>query len=82
MIVAESLCCGTPIVGFQAGGPELIAIKEYSDFVEYGDVYNLYKLINENFNKGKNKLSISENSITKYNKNNMYYQYKLIYDKK
>ena len=82
MIVAESLCCGTPIVGFKAGAPELIAIKEYSDFVEYGDVYNLYKLINDNFNKGKNKLTISENSITKYNKNNMYYQYKLIYDKK
>lgn len=82
MIVAESLCCGTPIVGFKAGAPELIAINEYSDFVEYGDVYNLYKLINDNFNKGKNKLTISENSITKYNKNNMYYQYKLTYDKK
>lgn len=38
MPVAESLCCGTPVVGFRAGGPESIAIKEYTEFVEYGDV--------------------------------------------
>lgn len=38
MIVAESLCCGTPVVGFEAGGPEQIALPEYSRFVEYGDI--------------------------------------------
>lgn len=38
MITAESLCCGTPIVGFKAGGPESIAIPDYSSFVEYGDM--------------------------------------------
>lgn len=38
MIVAESLCSGTPVVGFKAGGPEQIAIPEYSQFVEYGDL--------------------------------------------
>ncbi|MBR5236036.1 MAG: glycosyltransferase [Clostridia bacterium] len=38
MPVAESLCCGTPIVGFKAGGPESIAMPEYSEFVSYGDV--------------------------------------------
>lgn len=37
MIVAESLCCGTPVVGFKAGGPESIAIEEYTSFVGYGD---------------------------------------------
>ena len=37
MPVAESLCCGTPVVGFMAGGPESIAMKEYSRFVDYGD---------------------------------------------
>ena len=42
MVVAESLCCGTPVVGFKAGGPEAIAIGEYSEFVEYGDVEGLY----------------------------------------
>lgn len=38
MVTAESLCCGTPVVGFKAGGPESIAMPEYSSFVEYGNV--------------------------------------------
>lgn len=37
MPVAEAMCCGTPVVGFMAGGPESIAIEQYSSFVEYGD---------------------------------------------
>jgi len=37
MICAESLSCGTPIVGFKAGAPETISLSEYSEFVEYGD---------------------------------------------
>ncbi|MDD3189669.1 MAG: glycosyltransferase [Fermentimonas sp.] len=37
MVTAESLCCGTPVVGFKAGGPESIAIPAYSEFVEYGN---------------------------------------------
>lgn len=50
MIVAESLCCGTPVVGFKAGGPEQIALPEYSRFCEYGDMdtltENAYALMN------------------------------------
>lgn len=42
MVTAESLCCGTPVVGFKAGAPEQIAIKEFSEFVEYGDLNSLY----------------------------------------
>lgn len=38
MVTAESLCCGTPVVGFEAGAPEEIALQEYSQFVDYGDV--------------------------------------------
>lgn len=41
MVTAESLSCGTPIVGFQAGGPESIALPDFSVFVEQGDVYGL-----------------------------------------
>ena len=43
MVTAESLCCGTPIVGFKAGAPERIALPKYSCFVEYGDMEQLYK---------------------------------------
>lgn len=38
MVTAESLCCGTPVVGFKAGGPETIALPSYSRFVEYGNI--------------------------------------------
>lgn len=49
MVTAESLCCGTPVVGFKAGGPESIALMEYCSFTEYGDTRlvanNLAKLV-------------------------------------
>ncbi len=45
MVVAESLCCGTPVVGFKAGAPEGIALPKYSDFAEYGDLDGLQKLL-------------------------------------
>ena len=38
MVCAETLSCGTPVVGFQAGAPEQISLPEYSSFVEYGNV--------------------------------------------
>lgn len=41
MICAESLCCGTPVIGFKAGAPEQISLSEYSEFVEYGNVDEL-----------------------------------------
>lgn len=45
MICAESLCCDTPVVGFLAGGPEQIALGEYSDFCEQEDVHTLAELV-------------------------------------
>lgn len=47
MVVAESLCCGTPVVGFEAGGPEQIAIPQYSRFGPYGNL----NLMEENIKK-------------------------------
>ena len=41
MPCAESLCCGTPVVGFRAGAPEQIALPEYSEFVKFGDLDSL-----------------------------------------
>ena len=45
MVTAESLCCGTPVVGFEAGGPESIALPEFSRFVPEGDVEALRKAL-------------------------------------
>ncbi len=47
MPCAESLCCGTPMVGFKAGAPEQICIPEYSTFVEQGDIDALQAVIRE-----------------------------------
>lgn len=38
MVCAESLCCGTPVAGFEAGAPEGIALEKYSSFVSPGDL--------------------------------------------
>ena len=46
MVCAESLCCGTPVVGFCAGGPEMIALPEYSQFVPNGDMDALENCVN------------------------------------
>ena len=40
MPCAESLCCGTPVAGFQAGGPESISLPDFSRFVPYGDCWS------------------------------------------
>lgn len=37
MVTAESLCCGTPVVGYEAGAPETIALPDYSTFVPQGN---------------------------------------------
>lgn len=46
MPVAESLCCGTPVVGFRAGAPEEIALPRYSSFVDFGDLDALQRALN------------------------------------
>ena len=57
MPVAEAMCCGTPIVGFQAGGPESIALPEYSEFVEFGDVEALRNVVLKKWLQYKNQNS-------------------------
>lgn len=45
MVAAESLCCGTPVAGFRAGGPESIAIPAYSRFCAQGDLEALAEAV-------------------------------------
>lgn len=71
MVLAESLCCGTPVVSFKAGGPETIAIPEYCSFAEYGDLDALQRLLNETLNKKYDIQEISKIATDKYKKQNM-----------
>jgi len=71
MVTAESLACGTPVVGFKAGGPEQIAIPEYSRFVEYGDVDGLAEEIYRLFQIRENKCTMASSGKKKYAQDKM-----------
>ncbi|MDD6479313.1 MAG: glycosyltransferase [Oscillospiraceae bacterium] len=81
VIVAESLCCGTPVVGFEAGAPETIAIKEYSAFVEQGNVVALKEICEEFLANTYDKVKISNEAIEKYNRGLMFENYLEAYKK-
>lgn len=81
MVTAESLCCGTPVVGFKAGAPEQIALREYSKFVEYGDVKSLYVGIKEILNKNINKKKLSNLAAKKYSNEIMGEEYLKLYNR-
>lgn len=38
LVTAESISCGTRVIGFKSGGPESIADPEHSRFFEFGDI--------------------------------------------
>lgn len=41
LVCAESLACGTPIIGFDAGAPNEVAPPGYGHFVKYGNIGDL-----------------------------------------
>ncbi len=79
MVTAESLCSGTPVAGFLAGGPESIAIPEFSEFVPYGDTDALCEAIVSLAEKEKNAAEISKKAHEKYSREKMTEDYINIY---
>ena len=77
MVCAESLCCGTPVIGFKAGGPEQIAIKEYSRFFEYGDLAALENGLRQE--SPYSKTEIAEKARERYAQSSMVSQYIALY---
>lgn len=85
MICAESLCCGTPVVGFASGAPAEVAPEPFGLFVPYGDMealeQSVHKLINGNV-----KLSIHKQceffGKDNYGKNVMAEKYIELYARK
>lgn len=45
MVCAEALCCGTPIIGFECGGPESVFRSNWARFVPYGDIEGVSSLL-------------------------------------
>lgn len=81
MVCAESLCCGTPVVGFRAGAPEMIALPEYSCFVQNGDLVALEAQVRQWIMKKNESTSrlIEEAAQTVYDKEIMIRQYEQLY---
>ena len=71
MICAESLCCGTPVVGFKAGGPESIALPRYSFFAEYGDADGLYRGVKAMLTQSVSAVDVSAAAHAVYDKRQM-----------
>lgn len=78
MVVAESLCCGTPVVGFKAGAPEQITIKEYSEFVDTKDIKQLRRAVLDWLSKEKDD-KLPELAKEKYDSEAMYKNYTKVY---
>jgi len=69
LITAESLCCGTPVLGFKAGGPSEVAPVGYGEFYKYGDVNSLTQSILAFFegrSNFRNRSEISEFGLQMY----------------
>ncbi len=66
MVTAESLCCGTPVVGFKAGGPETIAISKFSKFVDYGNVKEIIEAIKFMIERNYNSTEIESIAVNRY----------------
>lgn len=79
MVTAESLCCGTPVVGFSAGGPESIALKSFSAFCSYGDVYALADLVRRYANPSSDSRVISAAAANTYSSDVMCEKYEGLY---
>lgn len=80
MVTVESLCCGTPVVGFKAGAPEVIALPEYSTFVEYADVRALYSAVCAELERTHDKKRIAWQAKQIYSETRMGKEYIQVYE--
>lgn len=79
MITAESLCCGTPVVGYRAGAPEQIALPEYSAFVSQGDLEALKCAVTKALENEYDKSEIMYAAHEKYSLEAMVCAYMEVY---
>ncbi len=71
MPLAESLCCGTPVAGFCAGGPESIAPAEFCAFGAYGDLCALERSVRAFLHEAPARDVIAEKAQNIYRKERM-----------
>lgn len=79
MPCAESLCCGTAVVGFRAGGPEEIALAGHSEFVPYGDVDGLESAVHRWLDRNVNAAAVAQEARAAYSAETMVQQFLRVY---
>lgn len=79
MTCAESLCCGTPVVGFENGGSDSVALKEGSSFVEYGNIIELQNALNYITNLNVDRKALSQKARERYTTVRMAREYGELY---
>ena len=80
MPCAESLCCGTPVVGFKAGAPEQIALAQYSRFAEYGDLEALKNWLQEMLGAGFDREALAQEAACVYSEQTMVQRFLEVYE--
>ena len=75
----EAQCCGTPVVGFDAGGTKETSIESQDAFVRYGDIDDLAKKIESKLYR--NSKNIAEKAQKEYSKETMAKRYMETYDR-
>lgn len=82
MVSAESLACGTPVIGFDSGAPKEIVLPGYGEFVPYGNLEALESLL-LGVKNGKVKLRSKDEcrqfARSRYSKHGMVQAYLSIY---
>lgn len=79
MVCAESLCCGTPVVGFAAGGPETVSLPDFSEFVPQGDLDALEAAVRRWMGHKMDKKQIAAAAATHYARETMLQAYWELY---
>lgn len=80
MVAAESICCGTPLVGMKAGGPETIALPEHSVFVDQGDVDGLETAVCRLLQENKNSEKVAADAANVYSSEMMCKDFLNVYE--
>ncbi len=83
LVCAESLCCGTPVAGFDSGAPSEVAPPPYGIFVPYGDLNSLADAVEGALRRGTltSKEECATFGAARYSKERMGSEYVALYEK-
>lgn len=72
MVTAESLCTGTPVYGFECGGPESISNPDDTCFIKGRNIAELSEKL---LTIERNKMTIQNNAKNSFDEKNVFDQY-------